>query len=288
MDVSRSKRGRRADFRVASIGPKQKGKDNILTFLQTRREQRRLRDQQRAQAYAGRPPLTEQGYGTQPTRPVFQGRPIRLPGGDFQLLYLERHQQDPRSSTRPQTDTAQREPARLRLLHWDVQDRRPDPERCFPHDSINTSPNLPRPFLSELGRYRDVSNLGPGPGRRYVQETIPPIPSIPSLLSREIGDRIRDVSRLRLDLGRRYVPEAIPPPAGAPSPSPGEIVQKKEDVSNLKPDSERQGVPEAVLLPPETLLPISGEISRPLDEVRRRTRETTPPRGNQFVERLGH
>ena len=101
--------------------------------------------------------------------------------------------------------------------------------------------------MRELGRHRDVSNLGPDPGRHYVQELILPIFSVPSLLSREIGDKVQDVTNLRLDL-------------------------------------RRQGVPEAVPLLPETLLPISDETIRPPDEVRRRTREVNPPRGNPFVE----
>ena len=170
------------------------------------------------------------------------------------------------------------------FLHWDVQDRRPDPKRRSPSGSNDTSLDPPGPFLRELGRHRDVSNLGPDPGRRYVQGPIPPITSVSSLLSREIGDKIRDVSHLRLDLGICYVPEAIPPPASAPSPSPPEIGQRNQDVSNLRPDSERQGVPEAVPLPPETLQPILDETSRPLEKVRRRRRAATPPHGNQFVE----
>ena len=96
--------------------------------------------------------------------------------------------------------------------------------------------------------------------------------------------RHRDVSNLGPDPGRRYVPEVIPPLASATSPLPGEIGEKTRDVTNLRPDSEGQGVPEAVPLPPETLFPISDEASRSPDEVRRRTREVTPPRRNQSVE----
>ena len=95
----------------------------------------------------------------------------------------------PGSKNRLQTDIAQREPERLRFLHWDVQDWRPDPERRSPSGSNDTSLDPPGPSLRELGRLRDVSNLGPDPGRRYVQEPIPPITSVPSLLSREIGDK---------------------------------------------------------------------------------------------------
>ena len=103
-------------------------------------------------------------------------------------------------------------------------------------------------------------NLGPDSVRRYVLEPIPPITSVPSLLSREIGDKIRDVSHLRLDLGIRYVPEAIAPPASVPSPS--------------LPEIEIEIVP--LLL--ETLLPISDGESRPEGKVRRKsTREVTPP-----------
>ena len=173
---------------------------------------------------------------------------------------------------------------RLRTLHWEVQDLRPDPERRLPHGSIHTSLNPLRPFLRKLGRRRNVLNLGPDLGRRYVQEPIYLPDSALSLLSREIGDKIRDVSNLRLDLGRRYVPEAIPSLASVPSLLSKEIGEKTLDVKNLRPDSERQGVPEAVPLPSKTLLPISDETSRPPDEVRCRTREVTPPRGSQFAE----
>ena len=84
--------------------------------------------------------------------------------------------------------------------------------------SANTAPIPPRPFLSELGRHRDVSSLRPDSGRRYVHESLSLPASVPSLLSRETGDKIRDVSNLRLDLGRRGVPETIPPLTSAPSP----------------------------------------------------------------------
>ena len=219
---------------MASRFPGSKSRPLNKSSLQIRRERRRLRDQQRAQAYVRCPPLIEQGSATQPTRPIFQGRPTRLLGGDFQLLYLERHRRDPRSSTGPQTGAGQREPARLRLLHWDVQDRRPDPERRSPSGSNDSSLDPPGPISRELGRQRDVLNLRPNSGRRYAREHIPPIPIVPPLLTREIGDKIRDVSHLRLDLGRRCNPEVIPPLASAPPPSP------------RKRGQEKQGVPRAV------------------------------------------
>ena len=92
---------------------------------QTRSERRRIRDQQRAQAYAERPPLTSQGYSSQPTRPVFQNRSARLPGGDFRLLHKVQHRRDPCQPPGPSSNLAppqNRRPLKLKTLHWNNKD----------------------------------------------------------------------------------------------------------------------------------------------------------------------
>ena len=102
--------------------------------------------------------MTDQVYFSQPTRPVFQGRSPRLPGGEFRLLRLVQHHRDP---------------PRLPTLHHLLEKK------------------------TRL-KNQDVINPIPDSKRRCVQETMPPATDAPPPPEKEYSPENGDVSNLRI------------------------------------------------------------------------------------------